>query len=213
MNWQPVVHLVEDDCIARSVMEAWLLKIPDVHVRTYLNADDFLKRWDADDFGILLLDNLMPGTSGVQLVERYIPEPIDIPVVMITAYADVPMAVKVVKKGVLDILPKPMDGDAFIVRIQELLLLERQDWPRRREARELKKAMETLTPREREVLEQLIDGSSNKEVAASLGISPKTVEIHRGRVLNKLSAESMTELVRRMDRLRVDPLENRPTTA
>ena len=209
MKWQPRIYLVEDDPLVQRAFQASLEQISEASLEVYSSADEFLAAWQPGTAGVLVLDNRMPGMTGEQLVERYVPDLVDIPVLMISGNADVPLAVKVVKRGVVDVLIKPVPGELLVGRVRELLASERQNWPRRAEAAELRRGLGTLTPRETEVLGELVGGRTNKEVALILGISPKTVEIHRGRVLAKLRADSVTELVRRMNLLSVDPFARR----
>ena len=205
MKWQPRIYLVEDDPVAQRVHHAWLQQVPDATIEVYGTADEFLAAYSPGQPGVLVLDHCMPGMTGEQLVATQVPDPVDIPVLMISAYVDVPLAVRVVKRGVVDVLQKPVSGELLVEQIIRLLSAERQNWPRRAEAAELRRNLATLTPRETEVLGELVGGRTNKEVAAILEISPKTVEIHRGRVLSNLQADSVTELVRRMNLLGVDP--------
>lgn len=208
MKWNPRIYLVEDDPIVQRAILPCLQQIAEATVEVYDSADDFIAAWEPGTAGVLILDNFMPGMRGEDLVAKYVPNPVDIPVIMISANPDVPLAVRVVRRGVVDVLMKPVDGAELVARVRALLQDERRNWPIRAEAREFQEALATLTPRETEVLAELVNGRTNKEVAAILGISPKTVEIHRGRVLSKLRADSVTEMVRRMNVLSVDPFPN-----
>lgn len=210
MKWHPRIYLVEDDAVARRVYLPWLEQISEAVVEMYASAEEFLAAFKPGEAGVLVLDNRMLGMWGQQLVEQFVPDPVDIPILMISANADVPLAVKVVKKGVRDIMIKPVPGDVLVERVKEILSIERQNWPKRAEATELKRGLKSLTPRETEVLAELVCGRTNKDVALILGISPKTVEIHRGRVLAKLQADSVTELLRRMTLLGVEPFAAPP---
>ncbi len=205
MKWQPQIYVVDDNPIVQSAWRNWLNKVPNAEIHMYSDAESFLASFVPGGSGILILDNHMPGMTGMELIERYVPRQIDIPVLMVTAFADVQMAVRAVKTGVVNVLEKPLRGDDLLDAVQKILAKEQQDWPRRQEAAELRTSLGSLTSREREVMIELLEGRSNKDVATNLGISPKTVEIHRARVLQKAHVDSVTELVRRMTVLDVDP--------
>lgn len=205
LKWQPQIFVVDDNPIVQSAWRNWLNKVPGAEIHMYSDAESFLASFVPGRPGILILDNHMPGMTGMELIERYVPRQIDVPVLMVTAFADVQMAVRAVKTGVVNVLEKPLRGDELLAAVEKILDKEQLDWPRRQEAAELRASLASLTSREREVMMELLEGRSNKDVATNLGISPKTVEIHRARVLQKARVDSVTELVRRMTVLDVDP--------
>ncbi len=206
LKWQPQIYVVDDNPIVQNAWRNWLNKIPSAEIHMYSDAESFLASFVPGLPGILILDNHMPGMTGMELIERYVPRQIDVPVLMVTAFADVQMAVRAVKTGVVNVLEKPLRGDELLDAVVKILDKEQLDWPRRQEAAELRASLASLTSREREVMMELLEGRTNKDVATNLGISPKTVEIHRARVLRKARVDSVTELVRRMTVLDVDPL-------
>ena len=200
----PRVYVVEDDPTLLRTTLLWLAAVPGVELVGHDSAESFLAGYDASRPGVLVLDNVLPGLSGEELLLRHFPDPCDVPVVMLSAAVTVPLAVRLVKRGVVDVLEKPGRAAPLINLVTSLAVRESEGWPLRNARRAHRKALETLTPREHDVLEQLLSGVQNKEVAAALGISPRTVEIHRARVLGKMGAASVVELMRRREALGVE---------
>ena len=192
---EPLVFIVDDDeAMRRSV--GFLLRTAGLKSKTFGSAREFLDDYKPGAPGCLLLDVRMPGMSGLELQEHLRAERITVPVVILTAYGDVAMAVRAMKAGAVDFIEKPFEGSVLLDRIRGALAREarvRVDETRRRHVTE---HLDRLTPREREVMDLVVAGLLNKQIAAELGISMKTVEIHRARVMEKMQAESLAELVR-----------------
>ena len=189
------VFVVDDDDGMRRGTE-FLVRSAGYQVRSFDSARAFLDAYEPAMRGCLLLDVRMPGMSGLELQEHLREERIRIPIIIITAFANVPMAVRAMQTGAFDFIEKPFDGAALINRIRRAIaqdVSERQDQQRVREAHQ---RIERLTPREREVMELVVDGRLNKQIAGDLGISMRTVENHRARVMEKMEVVSLADLVR-----------------
>lgn len=195
-----VVHIVEDDNTFARYLTAVLARLPDLEVIRHAAASEFLTRWDPARPGIILLDHRLPDFTGAELVERFVPDPVDLPIVMITSEATVPLAVNVVRRGVTDVLPKPCSAETLLGIVERLLAKEEADRPKRLAARAYREGLRELTAREGEVLGLLVQGLSNKEVAWELGISARTVEIHRANLLDKLRVRSVVDAAREAGR-------------
>lgn len=196
-RWANVVYIVEDNAVLRGT----LIRQIQSHgweVRPFADVESFLKAWREPSPGVLLLDQQLPGLQGMDLVEHYYPHPVNIPIVLMSSFADLPLAVQAVRNGAIDVLKKPFDGDVLGQHVEQLLQAAQARWPEILEGYELKKQFESLTVREREVLDELAAGRSNKDVGCVLDISPKTVEVHRSHIMEKLHAESLTDVVRRL---------------
>jgi FixJ family two-component response regulator len=193
MRNEQTVFVVDDDETMRGSLR-WLLESLKLNVQTYASAQDFLSVYDPVQPGCLVLDVRMPDISGLQLHEILRQRQIRIPVILITGHGDISMAVHAMKAGAFDFIEKPFNDQALLERIQLGLAM---DTRQRREAAEREKVIErlgSLTPREVEVLEGVISGKSNKQIASELNISTKTVEVHRARVMEKMVADSVAEL-------------------
>lgn len=193
MNGNPTVFIVDDDQMVRGSLR-WLLESLRLNVQTYASAQDFLSTYDPVQPGCLVLDVRMPDVSGLQLQEVLIQRQIRIPVILITGHGDISMAVRAMKAGAFDFIEKPFNDQVLLERVQQGLALDSR---RRREAAErdnISKRFDSLTPREAEVLGGVASGKSNKVIAIDLGISMKTVEVHRARVMEKLAVNSVAEL-------------------
>lgn len=193
MKNEQTVFVVDDDVTMRDSLR-WLLESLKLNVQTYASAQDFLSAYDPVRSGCLVLDVRMPEISGLQLHEILRQRQIHIPVILITGHGDVSMAVHAMKAGAFDFVEKPFNDQTLLERIQQGLA---RDAHQRREAAEREKAIErlsSLTPREAEVMETVVSGKSNKLIAAELGISVKTVEVHRARVMEKMAVNSVAEL-------------------
>lgn len=189
------VFLVDDDDGFRGGLE-FLVKSAGFPVQGFRSAQAFLDCYDPSMRGCLLLDVRMPGMSGLELQEHLRARRIALPVIIVTAYANVPMAVRALQAGAFDFIEKPFDGAALLKRIRHALAHDEQVRVDEEQSRRVQARLASLTPREREVMDLVVDGLLNKQVAAELGISMKTVENHRARVMEKMQAESLAELVR-----------------
>jgi two-component system response regulator FixJ len=195
-----VVFIVDDDDAVRESLE-FLMKSIDQPAESYPSAKDFLSAY-TDRPGCLLLDIRMPGMSGIELQEELKKRNIRIPIIFITGHGDVPMAVKAIQNGAADFIQKPFRDQELIDRIREVLVEDSQSRADLSERSEILQRMETLTEREKEVMEQVVVGKANKVVAIDLSVSQRTVEIHRANVMEKMKAKSLAQLVRLVMRAR-----------
>ncbi|WP_374495291.1 response regulator transcription factor [Zoogloea sp.] len=191
---EQIIYLVDDDEALRDSL-AWLLESQGFKVAAYASAEDFLKAWRPEFNGCLLLDVRMPGMSGLELHERLRAQYSTLPVIFITGHGDVPMAVSALKKGAVDFIEKPFNDTELLRLVSQCLVSEQEHRARRRQDAEVSRRLDQLTQREREVLDLIIAGKLNKQIADVLGISIKTVEVHRARVMEKMAAQSLAELV------------------
>ena len=192
----PIVHVVDDDADMRDSL-TWLMRSVGLAAESYVSAHDFLTRYDFGTRpGCLVFDVRMPGTSGLELYEALVSRGQGMPVVFMTAFADVPMAIRAMKSGAFEFVEKPFNRQALLERVQRAV---RQDAERR--ARESERSMierrfEQLTDKEREVLELVTDGIPNKAIASRLALTPRAVEMRRSSLMKKLGASSLAELLR-----------------
>lgn len=189
-----LVHIIDDDDALRDSLE-WLLESTGLKVASYPSAEAFLEAYSAAMRGCLVLDIRMPGMSGLELHEKLNAMHATLPVIFITGHGDVPMAVSALKKGAFDFIEKPFHDQDMLNLISQCLARERSERQQRQQGAEAHRRIEALTPREREVLELIVAGRLNKQIADELGISIKTVEVHRARVMEKMGANSLAELV------------------
>jgi FixJ family two-component response regulator len=195
MATEPLVCIIDDDDAIRESLRL-LLYANGLRSRHYPSADAFLADADAHEFDCLLLDIRMPGMDGMELFRllqrrRFAP-----PIIFITGHGDIPLAVSAIKEGAFDFLTKPfMDGE-LLPKVEAAIHLHGKEKDRLRELRRLQQKADSCTPRERDVMKLLARGLPNKGIADSLGISPRTVEIHRAHVMEKMEAESLPALVR-----------------
>jgi FixJ family two-component response regulator len=191
----PLVYLIDDDEAFRESLR-WMLRAAGYRVASYAMAEHFLAAHEPGAGACIVLDLRMPGMSGLELQEELLRRRELMPIIFVTGHGDVPMAVRAVKRGAFDFVEKPFDGRTLIGLIKRAL---------RQDSRQLVAAaghvamverMETLSPREHEVMRLVLEGKTNKMIGAELGISVKTVECHRARMMDKLQASSVAELVR-----------------
>lgn len=194
MNKGQVVHVVDDDETVRDSLR-FLLKSLRFNVRTYASAREFLDTSEHITSGCLVLDVRMPDISGLQLQELLAQRQLRIPIIMITGHGDVPMAVRAMKAGAFDFLAKPFNDDDLLERVQQALAVDARHREVEARQREATERLGRLTVREREVLDRVLDGKSSKTLAEQLGISIKTVEVHRSHIMEKMAARSVAELV------------------
>lgn len=192
---EPTVFIIDDDQEVREAIEL-LMKSVGLATRSFTSAQDYLDQFDPGLAGCLVLDVRMKGMSGLDLQERLGREPIHPPVIIITGHGDVPMAVRAVRAGAIDFIEKPFHDQTLLDAVHRAF---DQDADNRGEASRLADIQERLTrltPREREILEQVVAGKRNKVIAADLGISQSTVEAHRAKVMEKMEAHSLSDLMR-----------------
>ena len=190
----PLIAIVDDDDAVRDSLEA-LLSAEGFDVQGFASAEAFLNRGYASAIGCCLMDVRMPGKDGLTLLSELGEAEMTMPIIVMTGHVDVPMAVKAMKLGAIDFIEKPFDTKVMLNLIRAALELKREKATPPVDP-ELLEHLHRLTPRERDVLHHLVAGQSNKEVGRALGISPRTVEIHRARLMEKMQADSLADLVR-----------------
>ncbi|MFC1639193.1 response regulator transcription factor [Gemmatimonadota bacterium] len=198
---KPRVFIVDDDQGVRESVRI-LMRSIGVESEAYPSADEFLERHDPDKPGCLVLDVRMPGMSGLELQERLTSLGSTLPVIFITAHGDVPMAVEAVRAGAMDFVQKPFRDQELIDRIQDAFAANSKIREKLRDLGRINERIASLTPREHEVMERVVEGSANKVIAIDLGLSQRTVEIHRARVMSKMEADSVSQLVQMVMRAR-----------
>ena len=191
---EPKVYVVDDDDAMRDSLK-WLLESHGLKVDTYSSGEEFLQVFSSAFSGCLVLDVRMPGMSGLDLYERLQARASTLPVVFITGHGDVPMAVSALKKGAADFIEKPFNDKDMLALIESCMKQDRAAAAKRAEGASITQRLDSLTQREREVLALVVAGKLNKQIADALAISIKTVEVHRSRVMEKMGASSVAELV------------------
>lgn len=189
------VYVVDDDPALRESL-SYLLRSSGLAVTTFESARGFLDGYKKGGRGCLVVDVRMPDMNGLQLQEYLAAEGSSIPVIIITGHGDVQMAVKALKNGALDFIEKPFTGQALLDRVQEALHVDASRTIERSKIEDVRRRFLRLTKREREVMEKVANGKANKVIAAELGLKPKTVEVHRARLMQKLEVDSVAQLVR-----------------
>ena len=195
MTNEPTVIVVDDDEAFRDSLKA-LLESAELSVAVYDSGQNFLNAYERGSSACLLLDIKLPDMNGLELQQKLISERIDLPVIIMTGYGDVSLAVKAMKAGAVDFIEKPVDRESLLESVNDALDFARQPRESQLASEDLLAKFELLTPREREVLEQLVIGRPNKVIAYELGISRRTVENHRARVMEKMEARGLSHLVR-----------------
>lgn len=194
MSEQSTVFIVDDDEAVRDSL-SWLMQSVGLNTETFASADAFLRGFGEDRPGCLLLDIRMPGMSGLELQGVLEERGFRLPLIVISGHADVPMAVRALKAGAFDFVEKPFNDQLLLDTVQRAIEQDRDKRESHARIEEWRRRLDTLTPRENEVLELVVVGASNKQISSELGISLKTVEAHRARVMDKLQADSLSQLV------------------
>jgi FixJ family two-component response regulator len=192
---EPIVFVVDDEAAARSAMES-LLQSVGLRVETFGSASEFLERGAHEGPCCLVLDVRLPGMSGIELQRSLTLAGVNIPIIFITGHGDIPMSVEAMKAGAMEFLTKPFRGQELLDAIHKGLDRNRASREGDATLAELRGRVERLTPREREVMQRVIAGLLNKQIAAELGTSERTIKIHRANLMRKMGAESLPELVR-----------------
>ncbi|BBB26033.1 response regulator transcription factor [Amphritea japonica] len=192
-RYNGTVFIVDDDDDFRDSMQ-WLLESDDLPVESFSSARDFLSNYKGDK-GCMLLDVRMPEINGLALQQIMLEREINLPIIVLSGHGDIPMAVTAMKNGAIDFLEKPFDDEVLIPLVQNALKKADVMFADQQQQEQIIKRYEDLSRREREVMTLVVSGKSNREIAEELGISPKTVEVHRSRVMSKMHAESLPDLV------------------
>jgi two-component system, LuxR family, response regulator FixJ len=188
-----LVYLVDDDFSIRDSLSL-LIETTGQAVRCFESADAFLNNFDPDQAGCLILDVRMPSMTGLELQEELARRDFAIPIIFISGHADVPDSSKAFRAGAIDYMEKPFDSNILLTRMQEAIQKDLDTRVYNAEKRKFKKLLSQLTPREHEVLILVVKGHSNKEVAKHLNVSPRTIDVHRAKIMGKMEAEDLAEL-------------------
>jgi len=194
-NKTPTVFIVDDDAAIRIAMQALMESVNLVH-QIFGSADEFLENVADQQPGCLVLDIRMPGLGGLELQEELIKRKNTLPIIFITGHGDVPMAVEAMQKGAVDFIQKPFRDQELLDRIREALATDEERREAQQQHAEVEQRLGKLTNREREVFDLVVTGKPNKVIAYELGVSQRTVEIHRARVMEKMQARSLADLVK-----------------
>jgi RNA polymerase sigma factor (sigma-70 family) len=197
---EAIVFVVDDDAPMRKSLQN-LIGSVGLRVEAFASAPEFLRSKLIDVPGCLVLDVRLPGLSGLDLQKRMVEAGIEIPIIFITGHGDIPMTVQAMKAGAVEFLTKPFRDQDLLDAIQQALERDRMARKQRAEINELHNRLDSLTPREREVMGLVVAGLLNKQIAGELGTSETTIKIHRHQVMEKMGASSLAELVRMADRL------------
>ncbi|MBO1248867.1 response regulator transcription factor [Comamonas denitrificans] len=190
-----IVYVVDDDEAVRDSLQ-WLLEGKDYRVRCFESAEAFLARYDPREVACLIADIRMHGMTGLELQDKLIERHSPLPIVFITGHGDVPMAVDTMKKGALDFIQKPFDESALVSVVERMLEHARTAFTDQQQAATREALLAKLTGRESQVLERIVAGRLNKQIADDLGISIKTVEAHRANIMEKMGANTVADLLK-----------------
>jgi FixJ family two-component response regulator len=201
----PTVHVIDDD---PSVLKALslLLRSMELNVATFASPHTFLEQYQPETHGCLVLDYSMPNLNGMELQQELAARDIGLPVIFLTGHGDIPMSVQAMKQGAVDFLTKPANDKDLIEAIHAAFERDRMNRRIRAELDEIRRRFARLTPREREVLEHVVAGRLNKQIAADLGTVEKTIKVHRAHLMTKLKVRSLADLVRLAERAGIMPL-------
>ena len=189
------VYVVDDDEGVRDSLQ-WLLEGKDYRVRCYDSAESFLSRYDAREVACLFVDIRMAGMTGLDLQDRLVERKSPLPIVFITGHGDVPMAVNTMKKGAMDFIQKPFQEEALVNLVERMLEQAKEAFAGHQQSASRNALLAKLTARETQVLERIVAGRLNKQIADDLGISIKTVEAHRANIMEKLGANTVADLLK-----------------
>jgi FixJ family two-component response regulator len=202
----PTIFVIDDDASMRRAL-SFLLESAGYKVETHSSAEEFLRREHYDGVGCIILDVRMPGLSGMDLQEKLIRYDYRMPIIFLTGHGELSMGVQAMKKGAIDFLTKPCDDEQLLGAVQSAIAKDMQARGNYKKKQEIRRRIELLTPRENEILRYVIGGMLNKQIAAKLGIAEPTVKIHRGRIMQKLCAESVADLIHLAGKAGVEPSE------
>lgn len=201
---EEIVAVVDDDLSVREGLSS-LIRSAGLRVETFASAQEFLGRARSNAPSCVVLDLQLPGLSGLDLQKRMAEAGLNIPIVFLTGHGSIPASVQAMKGGAVEFLTKPVDEEALLRAIQEAVERDRNARKQNEDLHELQELHESLTPREQEIMQQVVAGLLNKQIAAALKISEYTVKVHRGQVMRKMRAGSVADLVRMADRLGILP--------
>src|SRR5579863_7769208 len=200
MRNTPIVFVIDDDAAVRDVIKDLLLSVGHL-VESFASAEEFLARRDPQAPGCLVLDVRLPGTSGLELQKRLVAQKDRIPIIFISGYGDVPMAVQVMKAGAVDFLQKPFREQELLECVQAALRRDTAQREIEEKVSGMLNGYRSLTKREREIMKLVVTGQINKQIAAQVGLSEVTVKIHRAQVMHKMGTPSLADLVRAADKI------------
>jgi FixJ family two-component response regulator len=201
---EALIAIVDDDPSAREGLQS-LIRSAGWRVETFVTAQDFLDRPGAEAPSCLLLDLQLPGLGGLDLQKRMADVGLEIPIVFLTGHGNIPASVQAMKAGAIEFLTKPFDEQELLRAVQEAIERDRRTRQHHAEMRDLRERYESLTARERQIMQEVVSGRLNKQIAGELNITEFTVKIHRGHVMRKMRAESFADLVRMAGSLGIRP--------
>ena len=203
MQFEPTVYVVDDNAELRESLR-WLLESVGTRVETYDSAQAFLDAYDFKSAGCLILDIRMPGMSGLELQEKIGKLTDELHIIFLTGHASVPIAVRAMREGAVDFYEKPVDEQMLLDRVQGVLKTIGEQQSKKMDRAMLEARLELLTPRERQVMDEVIQGKRTKAIAADLGVSTRTIEAHRAKIMEKMRAASVGELISMVMELRIE---------
>lgn len=189
-----IVYIVDDEFSIRDSLQL-LLESSNFKVKSFESAIDFLESYDPNQAGCLILDVLMPAMNGIELQDALVKKGIKMPIIFISGHGDVTTSSKAFRAGAVDFFEKPFDNQTLLNRIDEALKNELESWEKNKIKRELLERLNNLTPREQEVFKLITNSYSNKEAAKILGISHRTIDVHRAHIMEKMQAENLSDLI------------------
>jgi two-component system response regulator FixJ len=207
METKPTIFIVDDDPSVRDSM-VLMLESVGFNVKTFVSAQDFLNADLQKGPGCLILDVRMPGMSGLDLQEKLASAKIPLPIIFVTGHGTVPMSVRAMKAGAVDFLQKPFEEQDLLDAINRAINQQKERKSKTDETGQIQQCLNALTPREYEVFSLLVAGMPNKEIAYKLGTSERTIKAHRAKIMEKMNAESLAELVRFAEKFKTHPTDH-----